>query len=141
MPVHTNATAVELLLGDDYDAQRVGGLQPFIDTANAIIDSVEACAGTTLTESRLELMERWLSAHCYCQSDPTYANESKGGASGAYTGQTGMFLESTRYGQMALSLDSTGCLAEVTKPEGRPVAGGFWMGKRTSTRRTYRERN
>ncbi len=137
----TDATAVRAVLGRNYDGS--SDLAPFIAAAGAIVDGVAECAtaqGLTLGDDRLALLETWLAAHCYAQMDPTYTAKSTGGASGSYTGQTGMYLEGTRYGQMAVTLDTSGCLASGASSGRAVTAGASWLGKRPSEQLTYDER-
>ena len=139
----TTSTLVRAILdtGGDYDTQELPSLTPFIDTASAIVDRVEACAiakGLTLSSTELELIERWLSAHCYGQSDQPYSSRSTAGASGSFQGQTAMRFEGTKYGQMALSLDYSGCLDAIGK---RQFASAFWLGKRPSAQTDYVQRD
>ncbi len=49
-----------------------------------------------------------------------------------------MRLESTKYGQSAMMIDTSGCLAQINK---RNVAGAVWLGKTTSEALTFEERN
>lgn len=140
MAQRTSLDAVEAILGPNMAEGT--DLQPFIDTATAIVDGVEECADGGLSETKLELIERWLSAHCYAQMDQTKASKGTEGASASYHGQTGMFLRGTKYGQMALTLDSTGCLSSLTDPDTntRVTAGGFWAGRKPSDQTDYDDR-
>lgn len=138
----TTASAVESVLaaGGDYDEERRPSLMPFIDTAAAITSRVQQCAarkGKALTLEELELVERWLAAHAYAQSDKPYTSKSTEGASASFSGQTGMGLDSTLYGQMALRVDPSGCLAAIDK---RQQAGGFWLGRQARDQRAHWER-
>lgn len=140
----TTTTAVQSLLetGGDYDLKRRPSLQVFVDTANVVTTRVAACAvrnDDPLTSDELELIERWLSAHAYAMSDQTYAGKSTGGASGSFQGQTGMRLEATKYGQMALSIDHSGCLAKIANKSNRIRFG--WAGKVPSEQIDYDERD
>lgn len=143
MAQRTTTTAVQTLLGIDYDDEVQPSLQPFVDTATVIVDRVAACAITrevTLTDGELELIERWLAAHFYVQRDQTYSSSSQGGASGSFQGQTGMYLESSKYGQSAIRVDWSGCLAALNKGVQNAVRI-FWAGKTESEQLTYDERN
>jgi hypothetical protein len=137
----TTPDAVKKILGDNYTPGV--DLDPFIETADALVDAVVECADPALTDAKLELLSRWLAAHAYAQMDQTKSSESTADASGSFHGQTGFFLRGTKYGQMALTLDNSGCLAAVTDPDVnvRQTASGFWAGTRRSDRRTYDERN
>ena len=148
MAVRTTEALVGALLVDssthpkgrgDWDG--VTDLDQFISAATVIVDRVVTCAtakSITLTDTELELIERWLSAHCYVQNDQTLASKSTGGASGSAHGQTGLNLDSSRYGQMAKTLDYSGCLAAIDK---RAVARLNWVGKRPSAQTPYVERD
>ena len=139
----TTAAAVQAVLapGKDYDTEDEPSLDPFIDTATAIVDRVEDCAvakDRTLTDAELELIERWLAAHLYAMSDQTYASKSTAGASASFHGQTGMHLEATKYGQTALTVDYSGCLSAISK---RQVARLVWLGKPPSEQLPYTDRD
>lgn len=137
----TGVLAVRQILGEDYDGRR--NLLPFIETASVLVTRIAACAEArdeALSAAELELIERWLACHFYGQSDKPLGSKSTKGASGSYHGQTAMYLESTLYGQTAVSLDASGCLADLA--EGRAAsAGGFWLGKPPSEQTDYRDRD
>lgn len=139
----TNSASVIgiLISGKQYDAKTAPSLTPFIDTAASIVDDVVACAAKkeiVLTSTKLELIERWLAAHAYAHADQLYSSSSAGGASGSFQGQTGMHLESTQYGQMAMNLDSSGCLRAINKGA---RAGVTWLGKPPSSQIPYVDRD
>lgn len=147
MSQRTTITAVQTLLGTDpsgdYDAENSPSLQPFVDTATVIVDRVATCANTrgyALSDGEAELIERWLAAHYYVQRDQTYASGSQGGASGSFQGQTGMYLESSKYGQSAIRLDWSGCLGALNKGT-QNAASMFWGGKMASEALDYDDRN
>jgi hypothetical protein len=140
----TTADLVKGVLMDDYGARLDGtppDLSPYIDTASLLVDRVVTCAAgkrLALTAAELELIERWLSAHAYAMVDQPYASKSTGGASGSYQGRTDMMLEATKYGQMALALDWTGCLSAVSK---QARAGARWLGKPPRDQLSYDDRS
>lgn len=140
----TTSTLVQGVLVNDYgpDYQdNYPSLDPYIDTASAIVDRVAACAidrDMTLSSTELEILERWLAAHCYTQMDQTFASPSTEGASASFHGQTGMGFEGSKYGQMALRLDWSGCLQIIDK---RQFAGGIWLGKPVSEQTPYDSRD
>lgn len=118
MAIRTNAAAVKLLLapGGDYDIETNPDINPSIETASSFVDEVAVNAvakSIPITDARLELMERWLAAHAYKQSDKTLAAKTTDGASATYDGKTDKGFQSTLYGQMALRLDPTGTLALI----------------------------
>lgn len=142
----TTSSLVQGVLLADYDAARAPSLTPFIDTASALVDRLESSAlaeGVTLAASLLELIERWLAAHCYVQTDRQYQSKSTGGASASFMGQSGLGLKGSTYGQTALRLDYTGFLATVDTPETpvRRVAGAAWLGKAASEQTPYHQRD
>lgn len=132
-PKRTDEELVKGALKDQYGPRRDGtlpDLTPDIRTANLIVDQVAACAldkGITLADDLLAELETQLAAHSYQLSDPGYRQRTTGRASGTFEGQTGMYLEATKYGQQAMVLDHSGCLRSIGKPEMK-VAGGIWLG-------------
>jgi hypothetical protein len=143
---YTTAAAVKKVLLDDYDSEGAPDLTPFIEAAGAMLSAVQTCAlakGITLSDTLNEIIERWLSAHFYCVSDSKLASARTGEAAGAFQGKTGMYLESTTYGQAAMSLDPSGCLRaiDVKLSQGRKVASVNWLGLRRSVRKSYAERD
>lgn len=141
MPVRTDADLVKGILCLDYDTKRLPDLQPFIDTASSIVDDLETMCvneGSPLSSNKLELIERWLSAHGYCCTDQPYAMRKTGNASGMFQGQTGKRLESTKYGQMALTLDPSGNLDTLNNNNRIRFS---WLGKTEQDQLTYYDRN
>ena len=137
----TTAAAVKLVLagGKDYDTANVPDLTPYIDAASAMVDDVDECAtarGYTLSSTRLELIERWLAAHAYAMSDQPYTSKNTNGAGATFQGQTGMSLDATKYGQMAKSLDNSGCLAGAGRK-----ARLLWGGLPPSEQTDYTDRD
>lgn len=136
----TNQNAVIAVLQADYDSANAPSLTPYIQTANVIVSRVNAYAvrkEITISSEELELIERWLAAHYYQQSDRGYSSRSTADASGAFQGQTGMRLESTMYGQTALTLDPSGCLADLGKRQPKAI----WLGKTPSEQIDYVDRD
>jgi hypothetical protein len=127
--------------GGDYDDVNEPDLTPYIDAASLLVDDVVECAtnkGVTLSTAKKEMIERWIAAHAYAMSDQTYKRKKTGDAEGEYHGQTGMYLEATKYGQFALSLDPSGCLRALS----RGVAvQAFWLGKAPSEQVDYEDRD
>jgi hypothetical protein len=136
----TNSAAVQALLVSDYDTVNTPSLTPYIDTAASVIDDVVDCAarkGITMSDAKLELLERWMAAHFYCVMDKPYSSKSTSGASGSFHGQTAQGFSATLYGQQAMRIDTSGCLYAIDETR---VAGGFWMGKRPTEQTNYRDR-
>ncbi len=87
-------------------------VQPFIDTAELIID--EALVGQGLSVVRLKIIELWLSAHFVAVAEERGAltRSKKGQSEEEYEIVVGTGLNMTRFGQQAMSLDTTGILTE-----------------------------
>ena len=107
-------------------------LSPFIRQANVLTNWLKGeDSKNELDEDTLTQIEVQLAAHFYSvQRDPQYQAKSTDGASGSFTGQTGMFLESTYYGQTAKLLDVTGKLAkrDLEAKQGKFKASTTWIG-------------
>lgn len=125
MAVRTTSGAIEAIIEVDATIS----LTPFIEVASALVD--ELCAGVGYSDARLELIERWLSAHFYAVRDPRTTNESAGGVSAGFESRVDLGLSITRYGQQAMMLDTKGALAALNKrtKDGMGGAGVFWLGK------------
>jgi len=140
--MRTTEAAVKLVLGGNYDSAAAPSLVPFIDVATDVVDAVSAYAtaeGSALSGTRLELIERWLTAHYYQISDPGYSSRSTGGTSGTFHGQTGKGYDATMYGQQAKLLDTSGYLAGLDA--GQPSADCEWLGTTDADSQTWDERN
>jgi hypothetical protein len=127
----TTHLKVKDILGDHYDGS--SSLEPFIDTASSLVDKVvTADTESLLSSGDLEIIERWLSAHFYGHMDQFMSNKSTGGASGGFMGQTAMALNSTQYGQTAMTLDCTGELAKLSQQAmtGKKRMTMTWLGTR-----------
>lgn len=107
-------TTPELVAGIiEVDSVSIPDLTPFIDVANAIV--TEVCVPEEYDDTRLELIERWLSAHVYALRDPRTSSESAGVSASYQLPAYGMNFQGTSYGQMALLLDTKGGLAALSK--------------------------
>jgi hypothetical protein len=81
-------------------------IQAFINGASLHVTQV---LSTTLSEEVLTEIEKWLTAHMIASTRERMAkSEEAGGAKISYLGKDGTGLEQTPYGQMVLSLDTTG---------------------------------
>jgi hypothetical protein len=113
------------------EADATIGLDPFIFTASELVTEVCAIAGYTV--ERLELIERWLSAHFYAIRDPRTTNEKAGSVGATYESKVDLNLALTRYGQQAMVLDTKGGLAQlnIVMSVGRRKVGVTWVGTNT----------
>jgi hypothetical protein len=140
--IRTDAVAVEAVLkgGNDYSPRRPD-LTPYITAASMLIDDVATYAQLNqiaLATDRLTVMETWVAAHAYVTSDPNYQEKKTGESRGKYVGVTGMFLEGTRYGQMAIMLDPTGTLKAISKGNTARIE---WLGLPAAQQKSYDDRN
>ena len=78
-------------------------IAPFLTTANLLVTDVLAGAG--YSDELLAQIECWMAAHFVAVRDPRISQEAIGDVSASYDGKTGMGLNSTRYGQAAMTLD------------------------------------
>ena len=91
-------------------------MEAFISIASEFV--TECCTGTSgptssYSEARLELIERWLSAHFYTNRDPRLTNEKAGPVGGTFQSKVDLGFDTSHYGQTAMRLDTNGGLAEV----------------------------
>lgn len=127
---------VREIIDDDTDIS----MQPFIDVAGVLTDRVESeDSENRLSSDELIQIEKWIAAHAYAIRDHQFASKSTGGASAQFQGQTGMRLEATLWGQMALALDCTGYLASLQSRRFR--AGVAWLGLPPSEQTDYDDRD
>lgn len=136
MANRTTSLAVEAIV--EVDPTIV--LDPFIEIANTLVTEVCGSAISPITNlpydaTRLELIERWLSAHFYCIRDPRTTEEQAGhGVGEQFESKVDYGFNITRYGQQALRLDTAGGLAKLdratdsTRGGQASVASGFWLG-------------
>jgi hypothetical protein len=105
-------------------------LTPFIEVANQLVTDV--CGEFDYTSEKLELIERWLSAHFYAIRDPRIAREQAGPVSAQYQYKVDLNLAQTTYGQQAMLLDTEGGLAalnaQVTQGLRKFTVGASWLG-------------
>lgn len=105
-------------------------LAPFIEIATDLVD--EVCGGSGYSDTRLELIERWLAAHFYAVRDNRIASEGAGTVQASYQQQVGLNLNVTIYGQQVLMIDTKGGFAALQRRAsvgGRLRAGVSWLGQ------------
>ena len=90
-------------------------ITPFLTAASELVTQVFS-GDSTLSDTLLEEIEKWLTAHMLaCTICRTTSQEQVGDVSVKYTGYWSKNLESTSYGQMVLVLDITGKMANLGK--------------------------
>lgn len=133
MTVRTTATAVRKII--EIPSSKVDGdIDPFIETANDLV--TENCTDSGYSDAKLELIERWLSAHFYAVMESPPAGETAGDVSENKQYQVGLGLDETKWGQQAKIIDSAGNLAALdaqSKGSGSKMSLS-WLG--TKLRRT-----
>ena len=112
-------------------------LTPFIAAGNSLTTNIcgQACPAypDTGIGSQMELIERWVSAHAYTVFDGPLSNARVGQVSVGYQFRIDMCLESSKYGQMAMLLDTQGLLAaysNTAKTKRRIYVKMKWLGER-----------
>ena len=94
---------------DDTDLTTTN-IESFISGANALMNSIFGTSENALHKE----VERWLSAHLIaCTRERQALKEEAGSAKITYTGEYGQGLHLTSYGQMAMTLDTSGRLATL----------------------------
>lgn len=137
MPYRTTPAAVRKIceVDDDFDD---AALDPYLEAANSLVtDIVLPAYDPPATPAKLELVERWLSAHFYSVRDPVSISEWISSLRTFYEYKVDLHLNLTRYGQQAILLDTSGSLAafnnrlkkadKILPAEKRDVTA-FWLG-------------
>lgn len=107
-------TTDELVRGIvELDPVLVPSTAPHILTANELV--TEVCVPGGYTDERLELIERWLSAHFCKIADAERSSENIDGINESFMNRVDLGLNQTRYGQQALRLDTKGGLARLER--------------------------
>jgi len=89
-------------------------IDSYITGSNLLITQV--LGSSSLPSELLAEIERWLTAHNIAMTRERMAKkEGAGGAYIEYTGESGTGLEATSYGQMVLTLDTTGTMKSLAK--------------------------
>ena len=104
-------SAVRAIIGTDLSDPQV---QSVIDDAALLAEGCPKIAG--YDAARQAAIVKWLAAHLIASTARTgvLTQKSLGDASESYArAQTGMNLSGTSYGQQALALDPSGCLARL----------------------------
>ncbi len=121
MAIRTTAVAVSAII----EVDSAISLTPFIETASNLTDRV-AAATSPPSATTLELIERYLSAHCYTLRDPRPVSERAGSVGETVQSRVDLGLKTSHYGQMAITLDSTGTLKTIS--DGKRSASVTWLG-------------
>ena len=91
---------------------------PFITAANIVVTA--QLASTDLASATLKEIERWFAAHLVYIRDPKLKQEKIGDATDTMAlGTLGEGLKFTPYGQVVLTLDTTGNMANLGKRQSK----------------------
>lgn len=126
MAVRTTSAAVEEII----DVVAIIDLTPFIETASALVDTCCAVDGD-YDATRLELIERWLSAHCYTIREMIAESEKASVAFEKKQSKVDLGFDTSHYGQMAMRLDYKGGLAALNNraKKGHKISySAVWLG-------------
>jgi hypothetical protein len=121
----TTSVAVEAIIEVDEEIP----LTPFIETASALVE--EICTPAGYDAARLELIERWLSAHFYAVRESRRDFEGAGTVQQSLQSKVDLGFDVTHYGQMAMRLDTKGGLArlnEMIKSGKGHMPAAWWLG-------------
>jgi len=108
-------------------------LEPFIEAANQVVtDNCTYASPNTYTDAKLELIERWLSAHFYAIRDPRPTEQRAGPVSQMLKSKVDIGLDVTHYGQQAKAFDNLGGLAaldgRLKSGKAKVTPGISWLG-------------
>lgn len=125
MAVRTTSALVEGIIEVDVEGIDLAG---FILPANELV--TELCTDSGYSDTRLELIERWLSAHFFTVRSMRASEEKAGPFDAKLQSKIDLFLLLSHYGQMAMLLDTAGNLAELMEmlEEGVITPDVTWLG-------------
>jgi hypothetical protein len=123
------ARTTDILVGGIIEVDATIPLEPFITAANQLVTELLTSKGHSA--DRLEMIERYLSAHFYTLRDPRPVVETAGPVSQTNQSKVDLYLCTSHYGQTAILLDTSGTLAAVNdeaKGGGKKTATVYWVG-------------
>lgn len=106
MPARVTPAEVAEII--EYDTTKITSITAFITVADLMIDNT--IDTTLLDTATLKEISRWLSAHFLSMRQREMSSQSIEGTSDSYSTKVDFGLKLTRYGQMAIALDTTGAL-------------------------------
>lgn len=104
---------------DDFDV--AVDKTPFMTAASILVDKISGLSTEVLT-----VIETWLAAHFYCMHSPRRVTEKAGDVGATYETKIGFNLALSKYGQMAMTLDTTGTLRGISSGTVKPRL--VWLG-------------
>ena len=111
MAVRTTSDLVEEII----EVESAISLTPFIAAANTLV--TKCCTDLTVdyTDTELQQIETYLSAHFYTLRDPRAEREKAGSVEVKYQSKVALGFGTSHYGQTAMSLDYYGGLAKLNR--------------------------
>lgn len=126
------ARTTAALVGKIIEVDDGDDLTAFIDTASLLVTDI--CTSSGYSDAKLELVERWLSAHYYDIHRPRAFSENARGIGEQYEFiKVDLHLNVTKYGQQAMIIDTAGNLAALNNSMKKvtiPLAAGGTAGSR-----------
>jgi len=123
------ARTTSVLVGGIIEVDATISLSPFIEIASVLV--TECCSTNDYDATKLELIERWLSAHFYTVRDMRAESEKAADTSEKKQSKVDLGFDTSHYGQTAMRLDTAGGLASLnTKMKGKGASpmGITWLG-------------
>ena len=114
----TTESAVEAIIS----VADADDLEPFIEVANAIV--TDNCSDSDYTDATLELIERWLSAHCYTVFKGRAFRERADDVEQTKQSKVDLGFDTSHYGQTAMRIDSAGNLARLNDATKKGILTG-----------------
>lgn len=136
MAVRTTSTLVEEII----EVTEGVNLTPFISAASSLVDRIDkvlldgvvtlstGLSGDPDDDAILTQIETWLAAHFYSMFDPRPTAEGAGSVNASYWASPDKNLYLSQYGQMALTLDTTGTLKAISSTKPPLRASVNWAG-------------
>jgi len=124
------ARTTAILVGGIIEVDSAIPLDPFIEVANVLV--TQCCSTVGYTATKLELIERWLSAHFYTVRDMRAEAEKAGSVSEKKQSKVDLGFSTSHYGQQAMLIDYKGGLAALNKRAKEGSIGAIvatWLGK------------
>ena len=108
---------LETSLSDGTESETDNDLLGFLTSANAFVTAHLGSVSPELPDSLLSEIEKWIAAHLIASTREQQLSKAGAGegVEATFQGRTGMGLASTFYGQNAVSLDTSGVLANLAK--------------------------
>lgn len=125
------ARTTAIAVGGIIEIDATISLSPFIEIATVLV--TERCSTDDYDAARLELIERWLSAHFYTVREMRAESEKAADVTEKKQSKVDLGFDTSHYGQTAMRLDTAGGLASLnTQMKGKGASPVFvtWLGSK-----------